>query len=180
MEIVIILGNIEKRETDAIVNASNKYLFWEDVTVNGVIHVGAGMEFTNYCAEWIKGNIALETSKAMITPGFNLKSKYIINTVGPVFPCHENEAPEQLWETIYNCMKLADDYNCKSISFPLISTGVFMFPKEPAIDIILNSVVEFGNTINKNIEMVEIVAYTKSDFELIKKIIVKVDDINFN
>jgi len=167
MKIVAILGNIEKRETDAIVNASNKYLLWEDVTVNGVIHVGAGMEFTNYCTEWIKENVALETSEVMITPGFNLKSKYIINTVGPVYPCHEEEAPEQLWNTIYNCLKLADSHDCKSISFPLISTGVFMFPKEPAIKIILNSIVEFVNTENRNIETVEVVAYTESDFELI-------------
>ena len=113
-------------------------------------------------------NYNLETGKAIITKGYNLPCKYVIQTVGPIV---ENEVAEQKEKELKNCyinsLKLAVDNGIKTIAFPCISTGVFRFPKDRACKIAIESVKDFLKENNK-IEKVVFNVYSDEDLEIYK------------
>ena len=113
-------------------------------------------------------NYNLETGKAIITKGYNLPSKYVIQTVGPII---ENEVTRQkeqeLSECYINSLKLAIDNGIKTIAFPCISTGVFRFPKDNACRIAVKSVRDFLEN-DKTIEKVIFNVYSDEDLEIYK------------
>lgn len=113
--------------------------------IDNTIHTYAGIELRNKCAEIMamQGH-AEPTGQAKITPAYNLPSKYVIHTVGPIIqslPTKENE--KQLRASYLNCLKMAAQNNVKSIAFPCISTGVFHFPNELAAEIAVNAARDF-------------------------------------
>jgi O-acetyl-ADP-ribose deacetylase len=138
VEIQLVSGDITKLKVDAIVNAANKSLLGGG-GVDGAIHRAAGGELLEACRQ-LGG---CETGQAKITPGYLLPAKWVIHTVGPVWNGGKYQEQKLLKDCYTNSLQLAVTYQCKSIAFPAISTGVYGYPKKEAATIAFESVKEF-------------------------------------
>ena len=95
------------------------------------------------------------TGQAKITPGYNLPSKYVLHTVGPIVSGRLNERHCELLKSCYlSCLKLAEENGVKSIAFCCISTGVFGFPQREAAEIAIATVKEYKKTTNSDIKVI--------------------------
>lgn len=120
--------DITELDTDAIVNAANMNLH-EGGGVCGAIFSKAGSsELTRACSEIGRSR----TGSAVITPGFNLPAKYIIHAVGPIWHGGSENEEELLYSAYTESLKLAEENGCRSIAFPLISSGIYGYPKRDA------------------------------------------------
>lgn len=126
-------------ETDAIVNAANVGL-QEGGSVCGAIFKAAGRKELQDACDMI-GHC--DTGKAVITPGFNSRAKYIIHAVGPIWQDGKHHEPQLLYSAYQSAMTLAIEKGCRSIAFPLISAGIFGYPKEAAIRKAIQAVRDF-------------------------------------
>ena len=172
-KIALWQGDITKLKIEAIVNAGNSQglgcFLPNHNCIDNQINTFAGVRLRLACNEIMKDlNYNLETGKAIITKGYNLPCKYVIQTVGPIV---ENEVAEQKEKELKNCyinsLKLAVDNGIKTIAFPCISTGVFRFPKDRACKIAIESVKDFLKENNK-IEKVVFNVYSDEDLEIYK------------
>lgn len=159
-KIKIIKGDITKRETDAIVNAANRTLLGGG-GVDGAIHRAAGKELLLECRT-LNG---CETGGAKITKGYNLKAKYVIHTVGPVWSGGDRGEEKLLASCYLNSLRLAAENGVKSISFPAISTGVYGYPPEKAVKTAVAAVLDFLKK-NSGIETVEFVCFDEQTYSL--------------
>jgi O-acetyl-ADP-ribose deacetylase (regulator of RNase III) len=134
----LIQGDITQQDTDAIVNAANKTLLGGG-GVDGAIHRAAGPELLAECCT-LGG---CETGEAVITNGYNLKARYVIHTVGPVYG-RGGPSVRNLLENAYrNSLSLAVKKGIRSISFPSISTGAYGYPLDEAAETALGTVIDF-------------------------------------
>ena len=115
-------------DTDCIVNAANNRLA-EGSGVCGAIFAQAGRKKLAEACDKIG---ECPTGGAVITPGFDLKAKYIVHTVGPVWHGGKAGEPEALYSCYQESLDRAKENKCKSIGFPLISAGIFGYPKDKA------------------------------------------------
>ena len=126
--ITIRKTSITDLDTDAIVNAANENL-WPGAGVCGAVFRAAGYE---RLVEACNSIGHCDTGSAVITPGFDLEAKYIIHAVGPIWFGGDRGEPEKLYGAYRKSLELALENGCRSIGFPLISTGVYGYPKEKA------------------------------------------------
>jgi len=110
----------------------------------------------------------LPTGKAVITTGGNLKAKYVIHTVGPVWRGGNSGEPELLAEAYRNSLRLAVSKGLKTVAFPSISTGAYGYPIEKACKVTLTTVKEFLEKEDK-LDKVVFVLFTAHDLEVYKK-----------
>ena len=132
-------SSITALNTDAIVNAANDGL-WAGGGVCGAIFKAAGYTQLQEACNRI-GHC--DTGSAVITPGFNLNSKYIIHAVGPRWIDGKHKEPDLLYGAYYKSLELAVQNNCRSIGFPLISAGIFGYPVRGAWDQALKACSDF-------------------------------------
>ncbi len=153
-------GDITKYGVDAIVNAANSSLLGGG-GVDGAIHRAAGPELLAECRT-LGG---CPTGEAKITKGYNLMAKWILHTVGPIYNENRKDECEELLRSCYkNSIALALLNECKSIAFPLISAGVYGYPKKEALDIAIGSIQQYAG----NMDAV-IVLFDTEAFEIAKK-----------
>lgn len=129
MSFQIVNGDITKMETDAIVNAANSQLL-AGGGVCGAIFAAAGDERLQ--EECLK-KAPCPTGEAVITNGYNLPAKYIIHAVGPVWYGGEHQEEEHLASAYRSSLETAKENGCRSIAFPLISSGIYGYPREEAL-----------------------------------------------
>ncbi|MDR1741228.1 MAG: macro domain-containing protein [Synergistaceae bacterium] len=135
----IVHGDITKMETDAIVNAANNGLQMGG-GVCGAIFAAAGAEALQQECDAFGG---CDTGDAVITNGYALPAKYVIHAVGPVW--HGGEAGEEaLLRSCYEkSLALAKTHDCQSVAFPLISAGIFGYPREEAMRVASEAITAF-------------------------------------
>jgi O-acetyl-ADP-ribose deacetylase len=138
----IIQGDITNQATDAIVNAANSGLMGGG-GVDGAIHKMGGPVILEECKRIISKQGKLPAGKAVITTGGNLKARYVIHTVGPVWHGGQNKEETLLADAYGECLNIASENNIFSISFPSISTGVFGYPVEKACRVALKTIIHF-------------------------------------
>ena len=144
-------GNITTLKCDAIVNACNSQMLGcfspMHACIDNFIHTYAGMELRLKMHEIMaKQGHEEETGKAKITSGYNLPTKYILHTVGPIIQWKVTKEDEDLLASCYTeCLKLAADTGVESIAFCCLSTGVFRFPQQRAAEIATNTVKQYLN-----------------------------------
>jgi len=141
----LIVGDITKQQTEAIVNAANGTLLGGG-GVDGAIHRVAGKDLLKECKQIRKTILdgkGLPTGKAVITKGYNLPANYVIHTVGPIWQENPAKQEEQLSNCYANSLLLAKEKSISSISFPSISTGVYRYPIDEAANIALSTVLRF-------------------------------------
>ncbi|MBR3244997.1 MAG: O-acetyl-ADP-ribose deacetylase [Parasporobacterium sp.] len=162
MAFYIVSEDITKMEVDAVVNAANSALAGGG-GVDGAIHRAAGPELDKACREY--GGCA--TGDAVITWGFNMDAIYIIHTVGPIWHGGGSNEEALLRSCYRKSMELAETHGVRTVAFPLISGGVYGYPKEAAITI---AVEELTKAAEKNtLGDIYLTLTDKAAFEIAKK-----------
>jgi O-acetyl-ADP-ribose deacetylase (regulator of RNase III) len=159
----VLEGDITLQDTEAIVNAANKSLRGGG-GVDGAIHRAGGPEILEECIK-IGG---CETGEAVITTGGNLKARYVIHTVGPVYRDGSHNEPRLLENAYRNSLELASSKGIKSISFPSISTGAYGYPLEAAAEISLHTAVTYVRK-KPDIELIRFVLFGQKAYEIYEK-----------
>ncbi|HEY5028679.1 MAG TPA: O-acetyl-ADP-ribose deacetylase [Candidatus Angelobacter sp.] len=137
----LVIGDITEETTDAIVNAANSSLLGGG-GVDGAIHKAAGPALLAECKKIREQRGPLPPGQAVTTSGANLKARYVIHTVGPVWQGGKVNEPQILESCYCNSMEQANLKTCSSVSFPSVSTGAFGYPVGPAAQIALRTIAD--------------------------------------
>ena len=158
-------GDITKQATDAIVNAANSSLMGGG-GVDSAIHRGGGPAILEECKQIVSRQGRLPTGKAVITTGGNLKARFVIHTVGPVWHGGNQREPELLASAYRESLQVAAGNNLSSISFPSISTGAYGYPISKAAKVAINSVISFLRVSVTSIKEVVFVLFDSTTFQI--------------
>lgn len=151
MPFIIVQEDIVKSKADAIVNAANTELKMGG-GVSGAIFRAAGARKLQAACDLLA---PIKTGEAAITAGFNLPAKFIIHTVGPIYQQWTKEENQQYLRAAYtNALKLAVEHGCESIAFPLISSGIYGYPKEAALQVASSTIQDFLTTYDLHVTLV--------------------------
>ncbi len=166
-KIEIIKGDLTEEDTEAIVNAANSYLKHGGGVAGAIVRKGG------YIIQEESDKIGyVPVGKAAITGGGKLRAKYVIHAVGPRWG--EGEEDKKLESAIFNVLSLAAEKGIKSLSLPAISTGIFGFPKERGVEIILNTIKNFIENNPDKIELIRCVSIDKTTADIFNKKIEKI------
>jgi O-acetyl-ADP-ribose deacetylase len=137
----LVMGDITDETTDAIVNAANSGLLGGG-GVDSAIHQGAGPSLLAECKKVREQRGPLPPGQAVTTSAGNLKARYVIHTVGPVWQGGKVNEPQILESCYCNSMEQANLKTCTSVSFPSVSTGAFGYPVGAAAQIALRAIAD--------------------------------------
>ena len=173
-EICLWQGDITTLKIDAIVNAANLQGLGCFIPchkcIDNAIHSASGVQLRVECNKIMQKIEILQTGKAFITNGYNLPSKQVIHTVGPIIYDRVTEKKiVELKNCYINSLELAKENNIKTIAFPCISTGEFRFPKELASKIAIETVKEYLDINEKYFEKIIFNVFSEEDYSIYLK-----------
>ncbi|MEM7028673.1 MAG: O-acetyl-ADP-ribose deacetylase [Chloroflexota bacterium] len=163
--LALVEGDITQQDVDAIVNAANTSLLGGG-GVDGAIHRAAGPDLLQACIP-LDG---CQTGQAKITPGFDLKAKWVIHAVGPIYRGGDEGEPDLLTSAYCTSLQLASEHDAKSVAFPAISTGVYGYPMFKAADISLQTIIDYLND-NDDISLVRFVLFGQEAYQTFEKVL---------
>jgi O-acetyl-ADP-ribose deacetylase (regulator of RNase III) len=163
MPLEIVRNDITKMKVDAIVNAANTSLEMGG-GVCGAIFRAAGASELQVACDQIGG---CQVGEAVITDGFQLDATFIIHTPGPIWKGGGNQEEALLKASYIHSLELAKNHQCESIAFPLISTGIYGYPKEEALQIAVSTISSF---LLHHDMLVYLVVFDKNSFGISKKL----------
>lgn len=167
--VIVKTGDITGEDVDAIVNAANSTLLGGG-GVDGAIHAKGGSQILEECrrireSEYPKG---LPAGEAVMTSGGNLKARFVIHTVGPVYGQHGGMESQLLADCYKNSLAIAVKNNLETIAFPSISTGAFGYPKHEAAEVSSSAIKEFLEN-DGQIKEVRLVFFSEADARMFLK-----------
>lgn len=140
MPFSIVQGGLTTFDTDAIVNAANRQLQMGGGVCGSIFRKAGPAKLQKACDSLAP----IHTAQAVITPGFSLPARFIIHAAGPIYSKdHERQCESLLRKTYRSALQLAKDNHLKSIAFPLISSGIYGYPKREALSIAVDEIRSF-------------------------------------
>ncbi|MBS7654560.1 MAG: macro domain-containing protein [Candidatus Bathyarchaeia archaeon] len=165
--IEIIKGDITDLDVDCIVNAANSMLKMGG-GVAGAIRRKGGLKIQDECDDIISKRGPIPVGEAAITSGGNLKAKYVIHAVGPIYG--EGNEKEKLKNATLNSLKLAERHNISSIAFPAISTGYFGLPKDECAETMIPAAISYVKEGTK-LKRIIFCLYDDETFNIFKEVL---------
>ncbi len=164
--LVLVQGDITEADTEAVVNAANTSLMGGG-GVDGAIHRAGGPKILEACKAVVARQGPCRTGEAVVTTGGDLKAKYVIHTVGPVWSGGHRGERALLANAYRNSLIAARRKRLRSVAFPSISTGAYRFPIEEAARIALSTVCAFLQ--EHAMAEVRFILFSESDLRVYEK-----------
>ncbi len=165
MPFTIVRQDITKMRVDAIVNAANTDLQMGGGVCGAIFKAAGAIKLQTACDKLAP----IKTGEAVITPGFGLPAKYVIHAAGPVYRQWNKEQNEQNLRAAYtNSLKRAVENKCESIAFPLISSGIYGYPKDEALQVAISAIQDFLTDHDLDVTLV---VFDKSAFTVSRELL---------